>query len=104
MRVIVGWRGPERQAASTNTMSQFETDVFTQGHNLEWFARLTARWVDRAMAHTTHRRAPTSTWVVIVLGVIGGDEGLAKGAMCASKVIPERIASIRAVRGNVGLI
>jgi len=30
MRVIVGWRGPEKQAASTNTMSRFETDVLTQ--------------------------------------------------------------------------
>ena len=38
MRVIVGRRGPERQAASTNTMSRFETEVLTQGHNLEGLA------------------------------------------------------------------
>ena len=31
MRVIVGRRDPERQAASTNTMSWFETEVLTQG-------------------------------------------------------------------------
>ena len=56
MRVIVGRRGPERQAASTNTMSRFETEVLTQDRNLEGLARLNAQWVDRAMARTLHRR------------------------------------------------
>ena len=53
MRVIVGRRGPERQAASTNTMSRFETEVLTQGHSLEGLARMNAQWVDGAMAHTS---------------------------------------------------
>ena len=36
MRVIVGRRGgPERPAASTNTMSRFETEVLTQDGNVE---------------------------------------------------------------------
>ena len=35
MRVIVGRRGSERQAASTNTMSRFETEVLTWEENLE---------------------------------------------------------------------
>jgi len=35
MRVVVGWRAPDRQAASTNTMSRFETEVLTQKENLE---------------------------------------------------------------------
>ncbi len=56
MRVIVGRRGPEKQAASTNTMSRFETEVLTQGRNLEGLARMNAQWVDGAMAHTPHRR------------------------------------------------
>jgi hypothetical protein len=56
MRVIVGRRGSERQAASTNTMSRFETEVLTQGHNLQGLARMNAQWVDGAMAHTPHRR------------------------------------------------
>ena len=56
MRVVVGRRGPERQAASTNTMSRFETEVLTQDGNLEGLARLNAQWVDSAMAHTAHRR------------------------------------------------
>ena len=56
MRVIVGRRGLERQAASTNTMSRFETKVLTRKHNPEGLARMNAQWVDRAMAHTSHRR------------------------------------------------
>ena len=43
MRVIVGRRGSERQAASTNTMSRFETEVLTQGHNLQGLARMNAK-------------------------------------------------------------
>ena len=56
MRVIVGRRGLERRAASTNTMSRFETEVLTRKHNPEGLARMNAQWVDRAMAHTSHRR------------------------------------------------
>jgi len=56
MRVIVGRRGPERQAASTNTMSRFETEVLFRRKNLEGLARLNAQWVDKAMARTPHRR------------------------------------------------
>ncbi|MAE32456.1 MAG: IS1380 family transposase [Verrucomicrobiales bacterium] len=56
MRVIVGRRGPERQAASTNTMSRFETEVLTRKHNLEGLVRLNAQWVDSAMTHTPPRR------------------------------------------------
>ena len=57
MRVIVGRRGgPERPAASTNTMSRFETEVLTQDGNVEGLGRVNAAWVDRAMTHTAHRR------------------------------------------------
>ena len=39
MRIIVGRRGgPERPAASTNTMSRFETEVLTQDGNVEGWA------------------------------------------------------------------
>jgi hypothetical protein len=54
MRVIVGWRSPERPAASTNTMSRFETEVLTQKENLEGLVHLNALWVQKAMAHTPH--------------------------------------------------
>ena len=57
MRIIVGRRGrPERPAASTNTMSRFETEVLTQDGNVEGLGRVNATWVDRAMTHTAHRR------------------------------------------------
>jgi len=56
MRVIVGWRSPERQAASTNTMSRFETEVLVTEENIRGLEQLNAAWVDRAMARTAHRR------------------------------------------------
>ena len=57
MRVVVERRGsPERPAASTNTMSRFETEVLTQDGNVEGLGRVNAKWVDRAMTHTPHRR------------------------------------------------
>ena len=56
MRVIVGWQGTDKQAASTNTMSRFETEVLTEEENLDGLARLNVDWVDRAMAQTSHQR------------------------------------------------
>ena len=56
MRVIVGWQGTDKQAASTNTMSRFETEVLTEEENLDGLTRLNVEWVDRAMAHTSHQR------------------------------------------------
>ena len=56
MRVIVGWQGTDKQAASTNTMSRFETEVLTQEESLDGLARLNVEWVARAMAQTSHQR------------------------------------------------
>ena len=56
MRVIVGWQGTDKQAASTNTMSRFETEVLTEEENLDGLARLNVEWVDRAMAQSSHQR------------------------------------------------
>ena len=56
MRVVVGDRGIDRPAASTNTMSRFETEVLTQDGNVEGLGRLNSKWVDRAMSRTPHRR------------------------------------------------
>jgi hypothetical protein len=56
MQVIAGWRGPDKPAASTNSISRFETEVLTRPENLEGLARMNAQWVDGAMAHTPHRR------------------------------------------------
>ena len=56
MRVTVGWQGTDKQAASTNTMSRFETEVLTEEENLDGLTRLNVEWVDTAMAHTSHQR------------------------------------------------
>ena len=56
MRVVVGDRGIDKPAASTNTMSRFETEVLTQDGNVEGLGRLNAEWVDGAMSRTPHRR------------------------------------------------
>ena len=56
MRVVVGDRGIDRPAASTNTMSRFETEVLTEDGNVEGLGRLNAKWVDGAMSRTPHRR------------------------------------------------
>jgi len=56
MKVVVGWQGSDRNAASTNTMSRFETETLTQVDNLQGLARMNSQWVEGAMTHTPHRR------------------------------------------------
>jgi hypothetical protein len=56
MKVVVGWQGSDRNAASTNTMSRFETETLTQEENLQRLARMNSQWVEDAMTHTPHRR------------------------------------------------
>jgi len=56
MRVVVGWQGSDRNAASTNTVSRFETETLTQEDNLQGLARMNPQWVEDAMAHTPHQR------------------------------------------------
>ena len=56
MRVIVGWQGSDRNAASTSEMGRFETETLTEEKNLQGLAQMNSRWVEGAMAHTPHRR------------------------------------------------
>jgi hypothetical protein len=56
MRVIVGWQGSEQKGASTSEMGRFETELLTQEDNLQGLTRMNTQWVERAMAHTPHRR------------------------------------------------
>ena len=56
MRVIVGWQGWERKGASTSEMGRFETELLTQESNLQGLTGVNTQWVERAMAHTLHRR------------------------------------------------
>ena len=56
MQAVVGRRALEKQAASTNTLSRFETEVLVTEDNLRGLGQLNAEWVDHAMARTRHRR------------------------------------------------
>jgi len=56
MQAVVGRRALEKQAASTNTLSRFETEVLVTEDNLKGLGRLNAEWVGHAMARTHHRR------------------------------------------------
>ena len=56
MQAVVGRRALEKQAASTNTLSRFETEVLVTEENLRGLEQLNAEWVDRAMMRTRHQR------------------------------------------------
>ena len=56
MRVVVGWQGSERKAASTSEIGRVETETLTEEKNLKGLAQMNSQWVERAMAHTQHRR------------------------------------------------
>jgi hypothetical protein len=56
MQAVVGRRALEKQAASTNTLSRFETEVLVTEENLKGLEQLNAEWVDRAMMRTRHQR------------------------------------------------
>ena len=57
MRVVTDRLVSAQQAASTNTLSRFETEVLTQEGHVQGLAHLNAAWVEKAMAHTPHRLA-----------------------------------------------
>ena len=56
MQAAVGRRALEKQAASTNTLSRFETEVLVTEENLRGLGQMNAEWIDHAMARTHHRR------------------------------------------------
>jgi hypothetical protein len=56
MQAVVGRRALEKQAASTNTLGRFETEVLVTEENLRGLRQLNAEWIDRAMMRTAQRR------------------------------------------------
>ena len=56
MQAVVGRRAMEKQAASSNTLSRFETEVLVTEENLRGLEQLNTQWVDHAMARTPHQR------------------------------------------------
>jgi len=56
MQAVVGRRALEKQAASTNTLNRFETEVLVTEANLRGLNQLNAEWVGQAMMRTRHQR------------------------------------------------
>ena len=56
MQAVVGRRALEKQAASTNTLSRFETEILVTEENLRRLRQPNAAWIDRAMVRTCHQR------------------------------------------------
>ena len=57
MQAVVGRRALEKQAASTNTLSRFETEVLVTEENQKGLEQLNAAWVDPVSY--THLTLPT---------------------------------------------
>ena len=56
MLAITGKKGTGKQAASSNTMGRFETDILTQHENLKNLSAINGTWVRKAMGKTQHQR------------------------------------------------
>jgi hypothetical protein len=56
MQAVIGRRALEKQAASTNTLSRFETEVLITEENQKGLEQLNAAWVERAMTRTRYQR------------------------------------------------
>jgi len=55
MQAVVGRRALEKQAASTNALSRFETEVLITEENQKGLEQMNAAWVGRAMMRTRHQ-------------------------------------------------
>ena len=56
MRAIIGKRALERTAASSGTVSRFETDILTQEQNIEALTSLNSAWVSKAVSLSMARK------------------------------------------------
>ena len=56
MRAVIGKRALERTAASSGTVSRFETDILTQEQNIDALASLNSTWVSKAVSLSKARK------------------------------------------------
>src|SRR5450759_3500919 len=56
MRAVIAKRALERMAASSGTVSRFETDILTQEQNIDALAALNSGWVSKAVSRTTNKK------------------------------------------------
>jgi hypothetical protein len=52
MRAVIGKRALDRTAASSGTVSRFETDILTQDENIDALASLNSAWVSKAVSRS----------------------------------------------------
>lgn len=56
MRAAVGKRALERTAASTGTVSRFETEILAQDENIDALAVLNSAWVSKAVSFSKAKK------------------------------------------------
>ena len=56
MRAVVGKKAPDRNAASSQTVSRFETEILTQEENIEALSSINHSWVSRAVSSTKTKK------------------------------------------------
>jgi Transposase DDE domain group 1 len=56
MRAVVGKKALERTAASSQTVSRFETEMLAQEKNIEALASINSAWVDKAVSRSTNKK------------------------------------------------
>ena len=54
MRAVIGKRALGRTAASSGTVSRFETEILTQDENIDALASLNSSWVSKAEIGRAH--------------------------------------------------
>jgi len=56
MRAVIGKRALDRTAASSGTVSRFETDILTQEQNIDALATLNSAWVSKAVSRSLAKK------------------------------------------------
>ena len=56
MRAAVGRKELEKNAASSQTVSRFETEILTQEVNIEALSSINGTWVSKAVKATTSKK------------------------------------------------
>jgi hypothetical protein len=56
MRAVIGRRAIDRTAASSGTVSRFETDILTQEQNIDALASLNSAWVSKAVSRSLAKK------------------------------------------------
>jgi hypothetical protein len=56
MRAVVGKKALDRNAASSQTVSRFETEILTREENIEALSTMNSAWVEKAVSSTQNKK------------------------------------------------